>query len=142
MATRNVTHAVFSFPGLFLGETETRVVESRNPLDFAWPLRGDKPAYAVSFFDTVVTTVTDPVSGEDMELTGDPCRESEGVIYRGGKILTLPEVRRLNGQLSGKYDILVSNMEANGYGRVIQTVFGTFQPFTSKDTYLPESDFE
>lgn len=142
MTTRNVTYAEFMFPGSFFSETETRVVESRNPLDFAWPLQGDKPAFAVRFYDVVKTQVPDPVTGESQEVASGRTRWSEGVVYRGGKILTLPEVRRLNKQLSGKYDILVSNMEGNGYGRVIQTVFGNFQPFTSKDTYLPESDFE
>jgi len=111
----------FFYPGIFFSESSSREVAERVP-------RGEFPdgSFGCRFFDR------EAVKGDhDDWLYGSPFNYS-GIYYRGGTDYTLKEVKAF----FPNEDILISNMEANGYEKVIKTSMGNWQPFTDKDTIL------
>lgn len=95
--------AEFFFPGILISETATRSIPDRFSV-------GDWPAGAYGC-RTFATTVAE-VDGE--RITGK-ARDYSPMTYRGGRVMTLEEVKQANDPSDR---ILILNMEGNGYERV------------------------
>jgi hypothetical protein len=110
----------FYFPGSFVSETSEREIESRDaPVDM--PPR----AYGYAFFDKTLA-----MNGKEM-LWG-PERNTSGITYRG-EVYDLERVKR---EMPSER-ILISNMECNGYKRVVVTQRGTF-PLNDDDKVVSD----
>ncbi len=121
-----MTHAkqyvTFLYPGIFLSEEETRAVETRDVGGLAVP----EGAFAFQFFERLEIDV----DGE--RLVGKP-RNRSGRYYPEGRVMTVADV--LLDERDNR--ILISNMEGNGWDRVVKTRCGNYQPFTDDDVVLP-----
>jgi hypothetical protein len=51
-----------------------------------------------------------------------------GPVYPGGTLFNADDIRQMNAD--GRYDILLSNMECNGWARVVRHRGGGFQPYS------------
>lgn len=93
------TYAEFMYPGTFFSESSTRKIPSREKIG-EWPER----AYAVRTYELFVSDV----DGE--RVTGRP-RDHSGWTFKGGRVMTLEEVKAEEPGAK----ILISNMEGNGW---------------------------
>ena len=123
MAKTNLKHYVqFLYPGtLFLG-TLAKEVSSRD-LEVEAP----KECFGYRFFDRQESVA------KDGEVLIGGAKNYSGTHYFG-KLMTLGDVKR---EVPNS-NILVSNMEVNGYDRVVRTRKGNFQTFTDEDTLIAE----
>jgi hypothetical protein len=118
------TYVTFFYRGLFVDDTSSRPADSRDPH------RVDVPdgAFAFQFFDRV-----------EGEADGVPVRsgalDRSPMYYVGAKVHTLDEVRATVPDSR----ILVSNMEGNGWDRVIQTRAGNWKPLGDGDVLLGDA---
>lgn len=108
----------FFYPGSFVPESSIQEV-----IDRAVPVEVPKGAYGFHHF-----------SREEIEqagelLMGKP-KDYDPMTYYG-EILTLEQVQAL--EPARNYNILVSNMECNGWNQVVRTVCGNFQPLNEGD---------
>ena len=98
----------YLYPGICVSETSTREVAERNAALIAIPDR----SFGFRFF-----------SREEVELDGEVLvgkpKDYSNWIYEGEE-LTLAQVKK---RYPDK-DTLISNMECNGYDRVVMTRFG------------------
>ena len=118
--------AKYWMPGSFLAETTSKKLDSWD-LDEAVEKAPDKGpygpgAYAFELIQYVTTNV------EGFEVIPKEIAHS-GTYFLGGTIYTIDDIKREVPNSS----ILISNMEGNGWLKVIKTNCGTFQPFTEKD---------
>lgn len=111
----------FFYPGLFVSESSEQEVADRTP-----PVELPKGAYGYRFF------ARSEVTHDGETLRGQP-KDYSGMTYYG-EVMTLEEVKALTP--SGDYRILVSNMECNGWGRVVRTVRGQFMPLNDGDSVV------
>lgn len=119
--SKKKTYVEFFFRGVLFDETSVREVQSRDVEKLEVP----KNAFGFQFFDVLTTTQ------EGVELTSDRLNESP-MHYYGGRIMTLEEVRAEMPDAT----TLISNMEGNGYDRVIRCTQGNFKPFEDGDIYV------
>lgn len=110
----------FFYPGSFFPETRVREIQDRTSPATNVP----EGAYGWRVFSQETITM----GGET--LTGKP--KDYGPMVYFGEIMTLEDVRALGGD----YRILISNMEINGWDRVVRTVRGNFQPLNDGDVVL------
>lgn len=110
----------FSFPGAFFSEYSVKEVAERNPELITVP----EGAFAYRFFDRIETVV----DGET--LTGE--RKNFSPFTYFGTAYTLEEVKAQFPE----YTILISNMECNGWNRVVKTLRGNWQPLGEGDTVI------
>ena len=116
------TYVEILYPGAFVSGTEVRPVDSRDPAKFQAP----EGCFGYRFFDR-----EEVVSGDEV-LAGKPKNYSETHYF--GKAMTVDEVK---SEVPNSR-ILVSNMQENGWDRVVKTRCGNFQPLTSLDTIVAE----
>jgi len=109
--------------GLFY-ESDVKRVDSNDPNQVEFPNR----AFAFRFCSRT------EVESDGEMLTGDWEREDVRYYMKGSKVFTLEEVKA--GVLEGDNRVLISNMEGNGWDKVVQTPFGNVQPFEENDRIL------
>lgn len=112
----------FSYRGAFFSEHSCKEIAERNPALVIVP----EGAFAYRFYDQEQMMVGDEL------LTGQ-CKNYSGYTYFG-KTYTLEEVKREFPQ----YSILISNMERNGWNKVVKTRIGNWQPLAEGDTVIEE----
>lgn len=110
----------FSFPGAFFSEYETEEVAERNPELITVP----DGAFAYCFFDRT----EEVVDGE--KLIGKEKNFSPLTYF--GTAYTLEEVKAQFPE----YTTLISNMECNGWNRVVRTRRGNWQPLEEGDKVI------
>lgn len=115
----------FYYPGSFVSETSAQEVSDRTP-----PSELPKGAYGYRFF------ARSDVTQDGETLRGQPKDHSPMTYY--GESMTLEEVKALAP--SGDYRILVSNMECNGWDRVVLTVRGQFMPLNAGDSVVAPNE--
>lgn len=115
------TYVEFYYPGAFFDETSTREVKTRDVKSVSVP----DGAFGFRFFD-VMSTEEGGVRMSSARLNVSP------MYYYGGRIMTLDEVR----QEMPEARILISNMEGNGYARVIKCGTSNFRPFKDDDIFI------
>lgn len=113
----------YLYPGIFVSETSVSEISER---DVAKIELSDN-CFGFRFFDRTVTIVDGEI------LTGER-KNVSGWHYQGEK-MTLEQVKATYGN-DGKHDILISNMENNGYVSVVKTKFGQFMPLNDDDTVI------
>lgn len=117
------TYVEIMYPGTLFSESEIKEVNSgRDPYAVA---HEHKNAFGFRFFDQERTQVK--VGSKTQVVSGERKNDSK-FYYPGGQTFTVEEVKRLKGD----HEILISNMEGNGYKKVVRTRRGNFQPFDSK----------
>jgi hypothetical protein len=112
----------FFYPGSFVSESSVQEVADRNP-----PAELPKGAYGYRFFSR------SEVTQDGETLRGQP--KDHGPMTYCGEAMTLEDVKALTP--AGDYRILVSNMECNGWDRVVRTIRGQFMPLNDGDVVLP-----
>lgn len=110
----------FSFPGAFFSEYKVQEVTERNPELVKVP----EGAFAYRFFDQSEAIV----DGET--LVGD--RKNFSPLTYFGTAYTLEEVKAQFPECT----TLISNMECNGWNRVVKTRRGNWQPLEEGDTVI------
>src|SRR3989344_1115482 len=111
--TKTKQYVEFLFPGSLFPESEIRKVPNRQA-----SVQAPKGCFGYKFFERQETEAED---GE--VLLGRP-RNYSGTHYFG-KVKTLNDIRReMPDQRT-----LISNMEGNGWDKVVQTRRGNYQPF-------------
>lgn len=115
------TYVEFSFCGVVVDNVSSLEVETRDVESLQVP----DGAFGFQFFDLLSTMV-----GND-ELVSSRLNKSP-MHYYGGRIMTIDEVRAEMPE----EQILIFNMECNGYDRVIQCRYGNFKPFNAGDIYI------
>lgn len=117
----------FIYPGSLFSEESSAVIDHRDPAR----VKIEDGAFAFRFYDlkTLAGTLED----------GSPISKSERInisktYYPGGEVFTADDVARLEPKED--YRILLSNMRGNGYGLVVRTRRGNFQPFDEKNDSL------
>ena len=119
------TYCEILYPGSFYPEEQVIEVESRNPAEIAarYPT-----SFAFQFFDQVRQKVE--VDGKKQIVCGDR-KNLSPKYYPGGTTFTKEEVEALGPN----YSILRANMNNDGWGVMVKTRRGNFQPF-GKDCEL------
>ena len=115
----NQHYMVTYYPGVFVAETSERTVKYR-----IHPKKCPEGAYAVQFFDREEKKVGSEV------LKGP--KKHFSPTYFWGKEYTAAEV--LSEFATEK--ILCSNVEGNGYKRLVRTVRGNWVPLGEKDVVI------
>lgn len=111
--------AQFSFPGTFFNESTVEEVDTFNARAIDWP----KNAFAVWFFSR-----TDVVDEDGNEFAGKPVQEPMMFYHPDCEVYNLAQVRE--GVESGEFtDILLSNMECNGWSHIVKVPGGGCQPY-------------
>lgn len=110
----------FSYPGAFFSEHSTEEIAERN----AELVKVPEGAFAYQFYDR-----------EEVEVDGETlrgeCKNYSGFTYFG-KAYTLEEVKSEFPQ----YTTLISNMECNGWNKVVRTRRGNWQPIEEGDIVI------
>lgn len=119
-----VKYVEFLYPGVLFNETSLSPRETDKPQSIKIP----EGAYAFRFCERT----EGKIKGE--EVIGKWQYDPKTYYARGGKVFTLAEVKA--GAISGDCNILISNMECNGYDRVIKTNRGNVQPFDTNCVLL------
>ena len=119
------TYVEFVYPGVIVNETSVKEVESRDTSEVKVP----DGAFGFRFFDVLIAKVE--CAGKTVELRSDRLNQSP-MHYYGGRIFSREEVARKVPDNR----ILLSNMEGNGWDRVIKTRTGNFQPFEESDVFI------
>lgn len=112
-----VKYVKFLYPGTFFNEESLEVRTTDDPNAIEIP----KGAYAFCFLERT------EVEQDGEKLLGSFERDDRTFYVPGGRVLTLAEIKA--GAIEGDCDILISNMEINGWDRVIETNRGNVQPF-------------
>lgn len=118
------TYVEVLYPGILFSETEITEVDNRDPDAIAQKY---KNAFGLRFFDQERTEVK--IGSKQQTVSGERKNESK-LYYPNAQTFTVADVKKLPGD----HTILISNMECNGYKKVVRTRVGNFQPFD------PETD--
>lgn len=120
----------FYAPGTFVAESTTREIDSWDVEKAMEMARGMKMRYNAAPYGFRFTTR----ARRDDELDSRQIDQSP-FYFLGGKVETIDEVRRRNDP---KERILLSNMECNGYDRIIINTnsFKWTQPLEKDDIVL------
>ncbi len=113
----------YLYPDIIVSETSVSEIPERD----VKKIELSDDCFGFRFFDRTVIVV----DGET--LTGD--RKNVSSWYYQGEKMTLEQVKAAYGN-DGKHDILISNMENNGYVSVVKTKFGQFMPLNDDDTVI------
>lgn len=113
------TYCEISYPGSFYSEEQVIEVEARQPEEIAKKYPG---SFAFQFFDQVKQKVE--VDGAKRMVFGDR-KNLSPKYFPGGELFTKTQVDALGPD----YRILRSNMNNDGWGVVVKTRRGNFQPF-------------
>lgn len=107
------------YPGSFLPETDEVIVKLRDPEKIADKY---KRCFQFQFYDQMVKEVK--VDGQ-VSIVRGPKRNESPKYFPGGVIMGVSDIKTLPGD----YKILISNMESNGWKKVVRCRTGNFQPF-------------
>ena len=124
------TYVELIFHSIIFSETSVEEVSSRDPQAIL-ENKKTKNAFGFRFFDQ---------SRKDVELDGKTStvhgekRNVSPWYYPGGQIFTLADVKKLTPKKD--YEILISNMEGNGYSHVCKTRHGGFVQVQKEDVVL------
>jgi len=124
------TYVELIFHSIIFSETSVEEVSSRDP-QAVLENKKTKNAFGFRFFDQ---------SRKDVELDGKTStvhgekRNVSPWYYPGGQIFTLADVKKLTPKKD--YEILISNMEGNGYSHVCKTRHGGFVQVQKEDVVL------
>lgn len=110
------TYVEFFFPGSFMSETSTTEVSDRST-----PTHVPPNAFAYRFHEIEEVTL----DGE--KLKGN-AKNYSGMHYFG-QAFTLSQVK----EQFPTQKILISNMECNGWKKIVRTKIGNFQPLNDND---------
>jgi uncharacterized protein (UPF0128 family) len=119
------TYVEFLYPGSFFSESSAKEVKTRDVSKLKVP----KNAFGFKFFD-ILSVVVD-ADGKKVKLTSEQINVSP-MHYYGGKIYTVAELKRE----FPNNDILISNIEGNGYKKAIRCRTGNWQPFEETDIFV------
>jgi hypothetical protein len=119
--SKTTTYVEFYYPGIMVDEASVKVVNHRDSKKVNVP----SGSFGFRFFD-VKSTEEGDVKMESDRLNLSP------MYYYGGRIMTLDDVRR---EMPNDR-ILISNMESNGWSRVIKCRTGNFKPFDGGDVHI------
>jgi len=125
---RTKTYVELLYHSVLFSETEVVEVGSRDPVAVA---EKHKNAFGFHFFDQARTEVE--LDGNAQTVFGER-RTVSPWYYPGGKVYTLEDVKSMKPEK--EYEILISNMEGNGYPKVVKTRHGGFVPFQKDDKVL------
>lgn len=115
-------YATFLYPGALVAESETKEVETTDPMKIKVP----DGCYGFYFFERTEATVN------KKRLIGEPENHSP-TYYPNGKVYTLADVKKSVPNPMN----LISNMESNNWETVVETRIGNFQPYeVGKDIVL------
>jgi hypothetical protein len=114
------------YPGSFMPEESVHKVKERDPERIA---KSYPKAFCFEFYDVVQNRIT--VDGEEQTVSGKRKNKS-GRYYPGATVFTTEDLKKLPEDFS----ILISNMECNGWTRVVRTRRGNFQPLEKGDHIL------
>lgn len=117
-----VHYVEFAYPGIIVSETSSKVVDKRD----AKKVQPPKGCYAFRFFDR-----TEAKTGDET-LIGKNKNHSAWYYVQGSRVMTLDDVKR---EMPDQR-ILISNMENNGYKKVIRTIHGQCMPAEPGDRVL------
>ena len=120
------TYVEILYPGSFYPEESVLKVKTRAPEEIA---RKYPKAFAFRFYDLTQKEVT--VDGQKRTVSGQE-KNKTGRYYPEAQLFTVAGLKALPGD----YEILISNMECNGWKHVVQTRRGNFQPFEKGDVIL------
>lgn len=126
MSEQTNTYVEVLFPGSFYPEESVYKVAARDPEDIA---KKYPKCFAFRFYDLTSKTVT--VDGEQQKVSGKE-KNKTGRYYPDAQLYTTQGLK----ELPGDYEILISNMECNGWKHVVKTRRGNFQPFEKNDVIL------
>ena len=115
----------FLYPGSFFNESSTQEVQTRDLSKIKVP----KNAFGFRFFDIISVVVV--VDGKKVELTSERTNLSS-MNYYGGKLYTLAELKL---EFPNERT-LISNMECNGWLKVIRCRTGNWQPFEKTGVFV------
>jgi hypothetical protein len=123
----------FYSPGTFVAETTEKPIDSWDveaAKEMAAEVKERHGARPYGFCFTTRSRGPDDLDSKETAVSG--------MHYLQGKIETLAEIKARNNPDD---HILIFNMEANGYDRVISTTKGWrwTQPFTNEDVLLEET---
>lgn len=121
---------IFFSPGTFFAEQSQQSMDSWDVDKAVEMSKGIKERHGATPYGFCFTTRT----RKDDELDSKETKRS-GMYYLGGKVWTLEEIKR---RADPKDSILISNMEANGYARVItnDNSWRWTQPLGDEDVVL------
>lgn len=118
-------------PGVFFAEDSTLPIED-GP-DIVQRATAGAPAGAFCFTLQTVLIAPPVPDGEGGTLRVMPkVVERTGRYYLTGRLFDQDDLR----ELGGDYAVLLSNMDSNGWGRVILTPQHNWQPFSDGDVLL------
>lgn len=123
---------IFFSPGTFIAEITTKSIDSWDVKQAVKMSKAIKERYDALPYGFCFTTR----ERKDDELDSKEIKRS-GIYYLGGKILTLEDVKKRNDP---KDHILISNMEGNGWDKIIQNdnSWQWVQPLFKNDHVLDE----
>jgi hypothetical protein len=119
MGETTKTYAELMFPGSFFSEDSVIEVSKRDPVALA---KKHENAFSIRFFDLTSTEVV--VDGVKRVVSGER-KNLSPLYFPDGKIKTLAQIKKMDAPM------ILSNMECNGWDRVVRTRRGTYQPFES-----------
>jgi hypothetical protein len=119
------TYCEILYPGSFFPEEQVVEVETREPSAIAAEYPG---AFAFQFFDQVKQEVE--VDGVKRVVAGDR-KNLSPKYFPGGEVYNKQQVEALGPD----FNILRTNMNNDGWGVMVKTRRGNWQPFT-KDCEL------
>lgn len=127
-STEIVHHVEYMLPGSFFPESVHRVVERRDLT--AAKAAAPESAYRFTFYDT-----PPKVDLPGYRVTAEPVNRS-GRFYIGGETFGVDELEAWAAANDRDMGILVSNMRANSWLRVIRCRTGNWQPFEPGDRII------
>jgi hypothetical protein len=113
----------YLMPGIFMPESSMENIQESDMRSLEY-IKGRAPEGAFAFIFKVRTEIV-----KDKEILVGRWKELRGRFYIGGTIYTLQQMKRIHSELT----ILISNMECNGWKKVIQCSTGNWQPFMKED---------
>jgi hypothetical protein len=116
----------YEFPGSFFPESSSRDIRVRDPR-LAVEL-APEGAYAFAFYDVADDL---PDLGPEYAVSRKPQNRSAR-YFIDGRLVTIDDVLALPGD----HDILISNMRANEFERVVRCRTGNWQPFGDDDELI------
>ena len=115
----------FFYCGALFDESDTRVVKTKDPEKVVVP----EYAFAFSFYDVTEQEAT-LEDGRAIKYTES--KNDDKVYYPGARVMTEKEIVK---EIPDS-NILVSNMKANKWPKVIKTRMGNFKPYDPDRTII------
>lgn len=119
-----VKYVRFDYPGTFVDESSMTKRTTDDPEQIEVP----KGAFAFRFCERT------EVEADGETLLGEWQYDDRTFYAPGSRIVTLAEVKA--GAIEGDCNILISNMECNGWDRIVQTNRGNCKPYQENDYVL------